>query len=199
MKSQIVPTSLSVTSNPSVIPTQRPPEPGKLIPMPSSHHRSAMPRIYMAPTASYQPQEPDVVKLAESQTQKQGWEVHNTMRPLQIGFDLIWTCLLTSIGITIVEIKTVVSLPYLQNGISYTSEITFLYWTRAQSNPVKWHTKSKTKSKRLDWPSYLPRRHRDIKYDQLTFLSNHDSSHKTVQLFTTAYMCVCLPNTYIII
>ena len=45
----------------------RSPEPGKLIPMPSSHHRSAKPMIYMATKAGYQPQEPDVVILAESQ------------------------------------------------------------------------------------------------------------------------------------
>ena len=65
----------------------RPPESGKLIPMPSSHHRSATPRIYMA-TAIYQPQGPDVVTLAESQIQASRMRVskHSGLRgPLKPG------------------------------------------------------------------------------------------------------------------
>ena len=65
----------------------RSPEPGKLIPMPSSHHRSAMPRIYMAPTAGYQPQEPDVVILAESDTTDVRISQHNgSLELLQPGY-----------------------------------------------------------------------------------------------------------------
>ena len=46
-----------------------------------------MPRIYMAPTASYQPQEPDVVILAESDTTDVRISQHNgSLELLQPGY-----------------------------------------------------------------------------------------------------------------